>query len=132
MRPITSDTAGSIITGNCRSFWLDDGFGLPARATVGNVMGSLAFWTDSRSIRYKYKKSCRDLIVLQESSDPRANTFVLTHHDLSPRKILVDTSGDVWLLHWDLAGYYPVYSEYASMSNYKMPSSWGYFWRLRW
>ncbi|EJP66972.1 ankyrin repeat protein [Beauveria bassiana ARSEF 2860] len=132
MRSITSDTAGSIVTGNCRSFWLDDRFGLPARATVRYVMDFLAFWTDFGSIRHEYKKSSRDHAVLQGSSDLRVDTFVLTHHDLAPRNIVVNTSGDAWLLDWDLAGYYPIYFEYASMSNFKMPESWGYFARMRW
>lgn len=134
MRSMTSDTAGSIATGYCGSFWLDDRFGLPARATVRYVMDFLAFWTDFRSIRHEYKKSSRDHAVLQgSSSDLRADTFVLTHHDLAPRNLMVDTSGDAWLIDWDLAGYYPIYFEYAAMSNFNMAKAcWGYFGRLRW
>ncbi|EGX93923.1 flavin-binding monooxygenase, putative [Cordyceps militaris CM01] len=132
MRSITSDTAGSIVTGECRSFWLDDRFGLPARATVGYVMEFLAFWTGFRSIKHEYKKSSRDHAVLKRSSDLQVKSFVLTHHDLAPRNIMVDKLGDAWLIDWDLAGYYPIYFEYASMSNFRIPESWGYFGRLRW
>lgn len=132
MRSITSGTAGSIITGSCRSFWLDDRFGLPARATVGHVMDFLAFWTDFRSIRHEYKKGSHDHTALKGSSVLQAKTLVLTHHDLAPRNIMIDVSGDAWLLDWDLAGYYPIYFEYASMSNFKTPESWGFFGRLRW
>lgn len=132
MRLITSDTAGSIVTGNCRSFWLDDRFGLPARATVGYVMDFLAFWTDFRSIRHEYKKSTHDHVVLKGSSALRAKRFVLTHHDLTPRNIMVDKLGDAWLLDWDFAGCYPIYFEYALMSNFKIPESLGYSGRLRW
>jgi thiamine kinase-like enzyme len=45
---------------------------------------------------------------------------------------MVDTSGDAWLVDWDLAGYYPIYFEYAAMSNFLEPDSWGVKGRLRW
>ncbi|KAM3515934.1 hypothetical protein MY11210_000474 [Beauveria gryllotalpidicola] len=132
IRSITSETAGSIITGNCRSFWLDDRFGLPARATVKQVMDFLSFWTDFRSIRREYQKNSHDHAILSGSLDLQAETFVLTHHDLAPRNIMIDAAGNAWLLDWDLAGFYPVYFEYASMSNFKIPQSWGLVGRLRW
>jgi hypothetical protein len=132
MQSITSDTAGSIVTGSCRSFWLDDRFGLPARATVRSVMDFLAFWTDFRSIKQEYKKSHVEHAALKGSPDLRVETFVFTHHDLAPRNIMVDAAGDAWVIDWDYAGYYPIYFEYASMLNFKVPESWGYFGRLRW
>ncbi|KAK2594847.1 hypothetical protein QQS21_007435 [Conoideocrella luteorostrata] len=130
-RSISSDSAGSLVTGSCRSFWLDDRFGLPARATVRCVMDFLAFWANFRSIRHEYKKSTHDQAALKPSLDLEAKTFVLTHHDLAPRNIMIDASGDAWLLDWDLAGYYPIYFEYASMSNFKVPESWSFWARLR-
>lgn len=132
LRSITSDSAGSLVTGSCRSFWLDDRFGLPARATIRHVMDFLAFWTNFRSIRHEYKNSSHDHAALKGSVDLDTKTFVLTHHDLAPRNIIIDASGDAWLLDWDLAGYYPIYFEYASMSNFKTPESWGRLGRLQW
>lgn len=132
IRACTSDTAGSLATGKCRSFWLDDRFGLPARPTVGCVMDFLAFWTEFRSIKHEYKKGSQDHATLLRSPDLDVNTFVLTHHDLAPRNIMVDALGDAWILDWDLAGYYPVYFEYASMSNFKIPDTWSFWARLRW
>lgn len=121
MRSISLENAGSLATGSCRSFWLDDRFGSPARATVRDVMDFLAFWTYFRSIRHEYKKSSHNHVVLNGSRDLSAKAFVLTHHDLAPRNIMVDALGDACLLDWDLAGFYPVYFEYASRLNFKMP-----------
>ncbi|KAJ2967918.1 hypothetical protein NQ176_g9435 [Zarea fungicola] len=114
------------------SFWLDDRFGLPARVTAKYVEDFLAFWTDFRSIKQEYRKSSRDHAALKGSPDLKATTLVLTHHDLAPRNIMIDVSGDAWLIDWDYAGFYPVYFEYASMSNFMIPESWGFFGRLRW
>lgn len=125
LRSITSVNAGSLVTGACRSFWLDDRFGLPARVTAKYVEDFLAFWTDFRSIKQEYRKSSRDHAALKGSPDLKATTLVLTHHDLAPRNIMIDVSGDAWLIDWDYAGFYPVYFEYASMSNFMIPESWG-------
>ena len=58
--------------------------------------------------------------------------YVLTHHDLAPRNLLLSPSGELWLLDWDLAGFYPIYFEYASMYNFIIPHTWGLFARWRW
>jgi hypothetical protein len=39
---------------------------------------------------------------------------------------MVDAFRDAWLVDWDLAGYYPIYLEYAAMSNFLEPDGWGY------
>ncbi|PLB54106.1 kinase-like protein [Aspergillus steynii IBT 23096] len=91
LRSVTSPTAGSLATGECRSFWLED--------------------------RY-----------VPVTIEP----FVLTHHDLAPRNLLVSPSGQLSLLDWDLAGFYPVNFEYASMYNFNIPEDWGLMARLRW
>jgi hypothetical protein len=58
--------------------------------------------------------------------------FVLTHHDLTPRNLLVCPSGRLSLLDWDLAGFYPVTFQYASMYNFNIPQDGGLMARLRW
>jgi thiamine kinase-like enzyme len=59
-------------------------------------------------------------------------SFVLTHHDLTPRNLLLSPSGQLSILDWDLAGYYPTSFEYASMYNFNIPTDWGFIARLRW
>jgi hypothetical protein len=64
MRSLTSTTAGSLVTGECRSFWLDDHFGLPARAKPKDISDFLAFWIAFISIRQELKK--KPIICLWE------------------------------------------------------------------
>lgn len=131
MRSINSTGAGSLVSGACRSFWLLDVFGLPPRAAYQDISAFLAFWFDFRSIRQEFRKR----VHRTSSLGGRAglyNKLVFTHHDLAPRNMIVDASGDVWLIDWDFAGFYPIYFEYAAMHNFTMPRSWGVFSRFRW
>lgn len=109
MRSITSTMAGSLGTGECRSFWLDDHFGLPARAKPKDVSAFLAFWAGFVSIRQELKKCNHDHALLREPPTIQRDRLVFTQHDLAPRNVLVDSSGDIWLLDWDFAGFYPIY-----------------------
>ncbi|KAJ0420233.1 hypothetical protein BJY00DRAFT_141182 [Aspergillus carlsbadensis] len=58
--------------------------------------------------------------------------FILTHHDLAPRNVMVSPSGQLSLIDWDLAGFYPVRFEYAAMYNFHVPQDWGPMARWRW
>lgn len=132
MRSITSKTAGSLATGECRSFWLDDHFGLPARAKAKDISAFLAFWVGFISIRKELKRGAHEHSSLREPSILQKGELVLTHHDLAPRNMVVDPSGEIWLLDWDFAGFYPMYFEYASMNNFTPPGTWGVLSRIRW
>ena len=131
MRSVTSTTAGSLATGDCRSFWLDDFFRLPAGAAPKDISAFLSFWIDFISIRQELKKGSHHL-PLREPSGLQPNKLVFTHHDLAPRNVMLDTLGQMWLLDWDFAGFYPPYFEYASMNNFTMPREWGPCSRIRW
>ncbi|PYH36336.1 phosphotransferase family protein [Aspergillus neoniger CBS 115656] len=75
----------------------------------------------------------RGEVLTGTASIPSAmGPYVLTHHDLVPRNLLLSPSGELWLLDWDLAGFYPIYFEYASMYNFIIPQAWGWFARWRW
>ncbi|RPD81511.1 hypothetical protein L226DRAFT_541250 [Lentinus tigrinus ALCF2SS1-7] len=41
--------------------------------------------------------------------------LVLTHLDLFPSNIILGDDGQVWLIDWEFAGFYPQWFEYASM-----------------
>ena len=44
-------------------------------------------------------------------------TFVLTHQDISPRNLILDPSGQVWLIDWAFAGAYPPCFEAATLTE---------------
>ncbi|KAJ6177813.1 hypothetical protein N7519_008274 [Penicillium mononematosum] len=133
---VTSPTAGSLATGECRSFWLDDRNGLPANSGPAEIAHFFRFWANFTSMR-------RAMQVPKQPQVPdppdftvevplTIEPFVLTHHDLTPRNLLVSPSGRLSLLDWDLAGFYPVTFEYASMYNFNIPQDWCLMARLRW
>lgn len=133
LRSVTSPTAGSIYTGECRSFWLEDRYGLPANSGPAEIAHFSQFWANFTSMR-------RAMQAAKQGQTPNSTAglaltiepFVFTHHDLAPRNLLVAPSGQLSLLDWDLAGFYPVSFEYASMYNFNMPQDWGLMARLRW
>lgn len=43
------------------------------------------------------------------------STFVLTHQDISPRNLILDHNGEVWLIDWANAGAYPPAIESAAL-----------------
>ncbi|PWY67030.1 hypothetical protein BO83DRAFT_410366 [Aspergillus eucalypticola CBS 122712] len=91
LRSTTSLTIGSLATGQCTSFWLDDLYGLPPRSGPTELSRYLHFWASE--------------IITGTAYIPSAmGPFVLTHHDLAPRNLLLSPTGELWLLDWDLAG----------------------------
>ncbi|KAJ6618815.1 kinase-like domain-containing protein [Mycena sp. CBHHK59/15] len=42
-----------------------------------------------------------------------SRALVFTHHDIAPRNLIIDDGGRVWLIDWELSGWYPEYFEYA-------------------
>jgi hypothetical protein len=115
LRSVTSSTAGSLATGECRSFWLDDRYSLPARSNSQNMALFFRFCGSFTSMRKAMQASGGGAIDFKEQKPLRTETFVFTHHDLAPRNILLGTFGELCLLDWDFAGFYPIYFEYASM-----------------
>lgn len=132
LRSAKSSTAGSLSTGECRSFWLEDHYGLPARSGPEYVTSFIQFWVNFTSIRKAIEAATQGSVDPKRRISSVAQTFVLTHHDLAPRNILLDTSGHLLLIDWDYAGFYPIYFEYASMQNFHTPQDWDLFTRLRW
>ncbi|PGH28409.1 hypothetical protein GX50_08857 [[Emmonsia] crescens] len=128
LRSSVSSTAGSLSTGRCRSFWLEDHYGLPAKSTFEDVASFIQFWTNFVSMRQaRNGKTLRT----NKYTPTTANLFVFTHHDLAPRNLLLDRCGHLWLLDWDIAGWYPSYFEYASMHNFS-PQGWSWLTQTRW
>ncbi|KAH8702751.1 kinase-like domain-containing protein [Phaeosphaeriaceae sp. PMI808] len=132
LRSVKSLTAGSLSTGECRSFWLEDHYGLPAKSSPEKIANFIQFWANFTSMRKEIVKASQTSVYPDKRTPATAQTFVLTHHDLAPRNVLLDSSGQLWLLDWDYTGFYPIYFEYASMQNFFIPQDWDLFTRLRW
>ncbi|RDB18663.1 hypothetical protein Hypma_014698 [Hypsizygus marmoreus] len=47
--------------------------------------------------------------------------LVFTHQDLAPRNMILDKSNRLWVLDWELAGWYPSYFEYACVRSSVLP-----------
>lgn len=132
LRSVTSPTAGSLVSGECRSFWLDDRFGIPANSKSEDVACFLRFCDNFTGMRNAIQAANQGRVVdSKEKPRSESDTFVFTHHDLAPRNILLAPSGDLWLLDWEFAGFYPIYFEYASMQNFHVPKEWNLWARLR-
>lgn len=44
-------------------------------------------------------------------------TLVLNHLHVSPNNIIVDNNFRIWLIDWELAGFYPQWFEHTAMCN---------------
>ncbi|KAE8417259.1 hypothetical protein BDV36DRAFT_309563 [Aspergillus pseudocaelatus] len=76
LRSVTSPTAGSLATGECWSFWLEDHYGFPANS------GQPILPTSSDSGRTLHSSDFT--VGWPMTIEP----FILTHHDLAPRNLL--------------------------------------------
>ncbi|KAH7311619.1 ankyrin repeat protein [Stachybotrys elegans] len=118
LRSVQSSTAGSLATGECRSFYLDDTFGLPHRASLDQVNAFINFWVNFVSIGHEVKKTPAHHSTCSNPAFSTNQPFVFTHHDLAPRNIILDPAGQLWLIDWDYGGFYPKFFEYAGMHNF--------------
>lgn len=131
MRATTSPTAGSLGTGICRSFWIEDRHGIPVSASARVITCVVNFWYNHKSFKREARMTPEEhaaSVVGPVGVAP----LVLTHHDLAPRNLMVDSSRRLWLVDWDYAGWYPPYFEYAAMHNFHAPETWGRLDRWRW
>lgn len=134
MRTVTRPTAGSLGTGICRSFWIDnDVYGIPPYASPTTISSIVNFWHNLVSFRREASKTPeqhRDSCL--QPTTPEGE-FVFVHHDLAPRNIMLESgTGKLWLVDWDQAGFYPSYFEHAAMHNFIPPAEWSWFARWRW
>ncbi|KAE9379684.1 hypothetical protein N431DRAFT_451518 [Stipitochalara longipes BDJ] len=117
LRSVTSQYAGSLVSGECKSFWLDDRFRIPNRSAPSIITPFFRFWIDFVSIRKAKANTSIPPLPSTAWIPSTAKTLALTHHDLAPRNILLDRRNQIWLIDWDFAGFYPKYFEYAAMNS---------------
>lgn len=132
LRSVMSVTSGSLTTGECTSYFLEDLFSLPPRATFHHVNAFLNFWANFTSLRQEIRKTPAEHATCPKPVFSYSRPFVLTHHDLAPRNIILDPEGQLWIIDWDCAGFYPEFFEYAGMFNFIPCSSWTKSAMLRW
>ena len=123
MRTATRLTAGSLGTGICRLFWIDnDVYGIPPYASSTTICSIVNFWHNLVSFRREVSKipeQHRESCLQPMASEKE---LVFTHHGLAPRNIMLESgTGKLWLVDWDLAGFYPSYFEHAAMHNFIPP-----------
>lgn len=131
LRSVVSTSSGSLATGKCRSYFLEDWYGLPLRATSQQVISFLNFWANFISNRQEIQKTPAEHVTCPRPVFSSCCPLVFTHHDLAPRNIILDPEGQLWLIDWDCAGFYPKFFEYAGMYNF-IPTSWTKFALWRW
>ncbi|KAI5860894.1 ankyrin repeat protein [Durotheca rogersii] len=131
LRSAASTSSGSLATSKCRSYCLEDSFGLPPRATFHQVNAFLNFWANFVSLRQEIKKTPAEHAICPRPVFSYSCPFVFTHHGLAPRNIILDREGQLWIIDWDCAGFYPKFFEYAGMYNF-IPKAWTKFALWRW
>lgn len=131
MRRATSPTAGSLGTGICRSFWIEDRYRLPISPNASVIACVVNFWFNHVSFRQEARKKPEEHAA-SVAQPVETQSLVFTHHDLAPRNLILDTKGSLWLVDWDYAGWYPPYFEYAAMHNFIPPDTWGRVAKYRW
>ena len=133
LRSVKSTSCGSLATGKCRSYYLDDSFGLPPRARIHEVNAFMNFWANFVTLRHEARKTPAQHTTCSRPAFLSNGPFVFTHHDLAPRKIILDRQGQLWLIDWDCAGFYPKFFECAGMHNF-IPTGWNkvalWLWKL--
>ncbi|KAK3989616.1 hypothetical protein QBC44DRAFT_350487 [Cladorrhinum sp. PSN332] len=114
MRTVTSLTAGSPGTGICRSLWLEEHYGVPPKASAAVISSIVNFWLNLVNFRREASKTVEQHKETCSAgpTKPEAN-LVFTHTDLAPRNIILEEkTNNLWLIDWDLSGYYPRYFEW--------------------
>ncbi|KAG9251899.1 ankyrin repeat protein [Emericellopsis atlantica] len=121
LQSITSNLARSLVTGECRSFYLEDSFGLPPKASREQIDAFINFWANYILIGRELKKTIMEDSVCPDVKVSTHTPLVFVHHDLAPRNIILDPNGR----------FYPRLFEYASMHNFHS-SAWDRFAIWRW
>lgn len=130
---VTSPTAGSPGTGTCRSVWLDEFWGIPPHAPPAAIPSVLNFRHSFVSFRHGSRKTVEEHHEARHGPLAHDPELVFTHTYLAPRNLIPESrTGNLWVVDWDEAGFYPRYFEYTGMHNFYVPERWTWLARLRW
>lgn len=130
MASITSGTTGGLHSGVVRSIHIDAIFGPVPHASPSTFSSYLNWWLTE--CRPQWCQPRPDLTF-------SPTQHVLVHQDLAPRNMMLDTTGSLWIIDWNNAGYYPTFMEYMGMDavsaglDWFRASTWASWWgRMRW
>ncbi|KAK6348255.1 hypothetical protein TWF718_006062 [Orbilia javanica] len=136
MHQKTNDCIGSCYSLKCRTYYLESELGLPRACKAEEIGKVVNFWSNYEGlpkicwVKKSVEEHERACAIGPVSLDCPA---VFTHHDLAPRNMIVDPKGDLWLVDWDYAGWYPAYFDRASMDHFMLQfGEWSSNDRLRW
>ncbi|KAI1153404.1 hypothetical protein F4825DRAFT_474296 [Nemania diffusa] len=132
MRSQTSPTAGSLGTGMVRTFWLEDYYGIPPRSSSHVITSLVNFWYNSGTLKKERAKTKQAHEATWIGPIKQPQPLVFTHHDLAPRNLIMGPAGDLCIVDWDFAGWYPPFFEHAGMHNFPLPEGWGWMGIIRW
>ncbi|KAH7903427.1 kinase-like domain-containing protein [Hygrophoropsis aurantiaca] len=128
LRTITppSQTPGPIDGGRCRGHWFSELDGGPFESHAQLV----AWWNERLEKTFSRNRDPERDSEVKESDLLRADhPLVFTHGDLLPRNLIL-CFGTLWIVDWELAGWYPWYLEYVSIADdcgnpeYPTPMDW--------
>ena len=81
-----------------------------------------AFFNNKYEITKRYRP--RQVAQVSKPFDDRG-PLVYTHQDLHMQNIILGDDGQLWIIDWDLAGFYPIFFEYIgirTMTKVQPPS----------
>ena len=86
---------------------------------IGPFESSTAF-ADFFNSKYDITKRFQPVYVkgIQKPFD-NSGSLVFTHHDMHMRNIILGDDGQLWVIDWDLAGYYPIFFEYCGIKVFE-------------
>ncbi|KAL4808575.1 kinase-like domain-containing protein [Aspergillus unguis] len=106
MQSVELSQPGPIGGGPCRGFFFTDYSAGPFM----NCAEMEAWFNDKLDICKSVRQARKDIPPF------RFTKFVLTHQDISPRNLILDQHGQVWLIDWAYSGAYPPVFESAALS----------------
>lgn len=107
MQSVNLHTPGPVGGGPCQGIWF-------------SIYGAGPF-QDSHAVQnwFNHKlQVCKRFQKVADDAPPfEFSSFVLTHQDITPRNLVLDNLGNIWLIDWAFAGVYPPAFETAAIAQ---------------
>ncbi len=107
MQSVQLESPGPISGGRCQGKWFTD-------YSAGPFANAVEFqnWFNHKL------QICKATGNAKQAIAPfKFEKFVLTHQDISPRNLIVNNGGKIWLIDWAFAGAYPPIFEAATLTD---------------
>ncbi|KAI5310213.1 hypothetical protein KEM55_000508, partial [Ascosphaera atra] len=101
---LVSECAGSWDTGICRSRYLQDRFELPLSASSEQIASFIDFFANFQGPRKARREvNEADSPSYLDNTVSFGKDLVFTHHNLTPKNIMLSRSGELFILNWRTA-----------------------------